>query len=213
MDDISKSIILMRFKKLSLVFLFIIMQQIAKSNSLTDSVIVFNAGINGNNTADLLTRLYKDVLQRKPQLVVLMIGTNDMLNTRNMLSVKEYEKNYQELLTRFKEKAEVILMTIPPVNSSYINMRKPELKFSENGPQKKVDSANIAIRKLAAKNKCHLVDLDKILKGCGGSAEKEGLFQNEANSGIADGVHPHCQWLSCNRNCSLSNHICIETRS
>jgi len=162
-----------------------------KANPSNDSIPVFNAGINGNNVADLLARLDKDVLRRSPDLVILMIGTNDMLNTRNMLSISEYEKNYQALISRIEEKASLVLMTIPPVYSPYIVMRKPELKWNETRPQERVDSANAVIRLLAEKNKCMLIDLNKILTERGGSHPgKTSLFKNEANSGINDGVHP-----------------------
>lgn len=153
--------------------------------------MITNAGYNGDNTADLLLRLDKDVLSKHPQLVVLMVGTNDMLNLRNMLSVKQYQENYQKLISLIKKHAKLILMTIPPVNSEYILEREDPTVYQNTSPQAKVDSANAVIRKLAVENKCHLVDLYKILEACGGSnTGKESLFQNEANSGINDGVHP-----------------------
>lgn len=181
----------MKFKVSGLALLIMIMQHTVRSNPAKDSIVVINAGVNGNNTTDLLERVDKDVLQRSPELTVLMIGTNDMLNTRNMLGMEEYEKNYQVLLTRLKKKTKIVLMTIPPVNSEYIITRKPELNFTANGPQDRIDSANKVIRQLASKNKCVLIDLHRILKSCGGStADTNSLFQNEANSGTPDGVHP-----------------------
>src|SRR6478735_2161294 len=98
---------------------FILFLQMAKANTPTDSIIVYNAGVSGNNSADLLARIDKDVLKRSPGIVILMIGTNDMLNTRNLLTLQEYEKNYRELLLKLKQKATVVVMTIPPVNSPY----------------------------------------------------------------------------------------------
>lgn len=167
------------------------MHQIARPAPGADTIIVFNAGVNGNNTADLLSRIDKDVLQRAPQLVVLMVGTNDMLNQRNMLSLAAYEKNYRQLIAKLREKAALVVMTLPPVYSPYIILRKPEMKFSSNGPQERVDSANAVIRRLAAESKCTLIDLGKVLEGCGGSHPgRDALFQNEANSGTPDGVHP-----------------------
>ncbi len=181
----------MFIRKILFFVTFILFQQMAEANSPTDSIIVYNAGVNGNNSADLLARIDKDVLKRSPGIVILMIGTNDMLNTRNMLTLQEYEKNYQELLIKLKQKATVVVMTIPPVNSPYIIKRKPELNFKENGPQERVDSANTIIKKLAKENKCVLLDLHRVLLACGGSGvEMNSVFQNEANSGTPDGVHP-----------------------
>lgn len=154
-------------------------------------VRIINAGINGNNTADLLIRLEKDVLQQSSQLVVMMVGTNDMLNENNILTLKIYEKNYQELIKRMREKTDLMLATIPPVYSPYIIARKPALGFKESEPRSRVDAANRIIRKLTADSKCLLIDLHKIMTACGGSdTNKDCLFQNEANSNLNDGVHP-----------------------
>jgi lysophospholipase L1-like esterase len=166
-------------------------QQEVKAGTLTDSAVVVNAGYNGNNTADLLSRVDKDVLQRSPDLVILMVGTNDMLNERNRLSLTAYKNNYQQLINTIKDRSALVLMTIPPVYSPYIIARQPKTMYSVKGPQSLVDSANKIIKQLAVKNKCLLIDLNQILTACGAAGpEKDNLFQNEANSGINDGVHP-----------------------
>ena len=170
---------------------FVLFLQMAGANSFSDSIKVYNAGINGNNTADLLARIDRDVFCLSPDIVILMIGTNDMLNTRNILSLQEYENNYRQLVTQLKQKGTLMVMTIPPVYSPYIIKRKPELNFKENGPQQRIDSANALIKKLALENKCILLDLHRVLMTCGGSDEHiNSLFQNEANRGVSDGVHP-----------------------
>ncbi|MDQ7949655.1 MAG: SGNH/GDSL hydrolase family protein [Pedobacter sp.] len=154
-------------------------------------VKITNAGYNGNNTEDLLKRLDKDVFAKDPQLVIMMIGTNDMLNERNRLSFAQYEKNYQELITLIKKKSKLMIMTIPPVNDEYIFARQDRKAYGESRPQSWVDSANRIIKKLAKKNKVKLIDLHQVLTACGGAGvDQESLFQNMANSGITDGVHP-----------------------
>ncbi len=158
---------------------------------LSDSVKVYNAGVNGNTTANLLSRLDRDVLSKDAELVVLMAGTNDMLHNDKSVCVEEYEKNYQELINRLQKKATVIMMTIPPIYAPYLVQRKPQFKGDLQAPQARVDSANQVIRKLAAKNNCKLIDLNGILLACGGAnTDKDGLFQNEANMAINDGIHP-----------------------
>jgi len=157
-----------------------------------DSVMVFNAGINGNNTVNLLSRLEKDVLKKDPDLVILMVGTNDMMNINKTLSMQDYEKNYQQLVDKIKNKAGLILMTIPPVYMPYVLERKPQFNGDSGLVQRKIDSANLVIRRISTKNKCILVDLNKILRACGGAdTTRNGIFTNEANMGIADGIHPN----------------------
>ena len=175
-----------------MLMLITLVHQMAIGQVASDSVRVVNAGVNGNNSANLLSRLDKDVLLKHPDLVVLMAGTNDMLHTNKSLSIPDFEKNYQELITRISNKADLVLLTIAPIHSPYVLRRKPQFNMDPGGPQARIDSANSVIRSLAAANHCILLDLNRILTACGGAnTDKEGLFQNEVNSGIADGVHPN----------------------
>jgi lysophospholipase L1-like esterase len=154
-------------------------------------IIIRNEGINGNTTVDLLSRLGQDVLSKHPDLVILMAGTNDMLNEDKRMSLELYKENYQRLITEIKKHAELILMTMPPVNSDYILFRQNPEGYKDASPQHKVDAANKVIKELAKENTCNLVDIHAVLQACGGSGtESESLFMSEANSGVADGVHP-----------------------
>jgi lysophospholipase L1-like esterase len=156
-----------------------------------NAVTITNAGHNGDNTVELLARLNKDVIAKKPQVVVLMVGTNDMLNLRNKLTVQEYKMQYQKLITAIKKDSKLFLMTIPPINAEYVLQRIDAKNYAPGGPQARVDSANAVIKELAIKNKCRLIDLNKILLACGGStSDKESLFQNVSNFNVNDGVHP-----------------------
>lgn len=54
---------------------------------------VINAGISGNTTLQLLQRIDEDVIDHHPELTILMVGTNDMLNSRKMMTYQEYGEN------------------------------------------------------------------------------------------------------------------------
>ena len=43
---------------------------------------VFNEGVAGNTSIDLEKRIETDVLNRGAHLVIVMVGTNDMLNSK-----------------------------------------------------------------------------------------------------------------------------------
>jgi lysophospholipase L1-like esterase len=162
-----------------------------QAQSKRDSVQVINAGINGNTTANLLKRIDRDVLSKGPDLVILMAGTNDMMHPDKSLSIQQYEANYQQLIDRIGKKAQLILLTIPPIYTPYVIKRKPQFRGDEKALQARIDSANEVIFALAKKNNCTLIDMNHILLACGGAnTDRDGLFQNEANFGIADGVHP-----------------------
>lgn len=102
---------------------------------MSDSVKVYNAGVNENNTTNLLARLQKDVFSKKPELVILLVGTNDMLHTEKNVPIAQYEKNYQELITRISKEADIILMTIPPIYAPYVVQRKPQFRSDPVVPQ------------------------------------------------------------------------------
>lgn len=68
----------------------------------------FNAGISGNTTVDALKRLEPEVLARKPQLVTVMFGLNDM--TR--VPLEEFEANLSSIVRQCRGVgAEVMLCT------------------------------------------------------------------------------------------------------
>jgi lysophospholipase L1-like esterase len=126
----------------TILFLFLSTVLMAKQiKAQENQVTVVNAGYNGNNTADLLARLDKDVFGKTPELVVMMIGTNDMLNLRNILTLAAYEANYQELITKIKKKSMLILMTIPPIDNPSLTKRiGSDLQGLD--PKGRVDAAN-----------------------------------------------------------------------
>ena len=76
------------------------------------AIEVFNAGFPGDTTLELLKKFQRDVAVREPDLVVLLIGSNDMLYPGHMLTIGEYCKNLNTLLDRTAViGADVILMT------------------------------------------------------------------------------------------------------
>ena len=92
------------------------------------NIRVVNAGIGGNRTPDLLARLEKDVIARKPNAVLINIGVNDVgwgfdeFNPRREhpngdgplgVSLPAYEANLSEIADRLREgcDAEIIFAT------------------------------------------------------------------------------------------------------
>ena len=72
------------------------------------NVSVINAGISGNTTQNGLDRLDRDVLAKKPDLVTVTFGLNDM--TR--FSEEQFRKNLETIVARCREaKSQVLLCT------------------------------------------------------------------------------------------------------
>lgn len=79
---------------------------------------VVNVGIGGERTDQALKRLDKEVLARKPRIVVIMYGTNDSYVDKGQkeprLSVAQYRANLKDLVEKVRKGgAEVVLMTPP----------------------------------------------------------------------------------------------------
>ncbi len=69
---------------------------------------VINAGVSGNTTAEALARMEADVLGRKPHLVAVMFGMNDVARR----SPVEFRDNLKAIVTRATAQGiEVVLMT------------------------------------------------------------------------------------------------------
>lgn len=79
-------------------------QQVHPAAKLT----MVNAGISGNTTRNGLDRFDADVLAKKPHLVTIMFGLNDMVRT----PIADFRKNLRELIDRARQGgAEVLLCT------------------------------------------------------------------------------------------------------
>ena len=152
---------------------------------------VINAGIGGNTTDDLLDRLESDVINRNPDLVLLMVGTNDFLNSDRMISYDTYKLNLSRILDRLREaKIGVVLLSSPTVDSIYLFDRHDRSRYKES-PNIKMQKAGSIMESLADEYALGFVDLNQVFRSADIPIHNEDNFlQNESNSGRKDGVHP-----------------------
>ncbi|MCM4156959.1 GDSL-type esterase/lipase family protein [Gramella sp. AN32] len=152
---------------------------------------VINAGIGGNTTQDLLKRIDKDVLAKSPDLVILMVGTNDMLNSKKMIDYPTYTSNLKSLINKIKDSgSELLLMNPIPADSAYLFLRHDKSLFPET-PNQKIDKAGKIVKELARQNKLYFYDLNAEFKALHIPQHNQDLLiQNEKNSRKKDGVHP-----------------------
>ncbi|HRE82379.1 MAG TPA: GDSL-type esterase/lipase family protein [Opitutaceae bacterium] len=77
-------------------------------------VEMINAGVSGNTSAAGLKRIDRDVLQHRPDLVIVMFGMNDVRSVQ----LPQFKENLREIVRRVRDQnAEILLMTpnaIPP---------------------------------------------------------------------------------------------------
>ncbi|HEY8660740.1 MAG TPA: SGNH/GDSL hydrolase family protein [Hanamia sp.] len=152
---------------------------------------VINAGIGGNNTRDLLERIDKDCLAYKPDLTILMVGTNDM-NSVKYIPIDQYEKNLRKIIDLIlKSKSQVLLMNILPNYEPYLLTRHPRKFYGEEGPSGRMAEVNEVIKKVALEKKVYFLNIHHIFNKVGNiGLDKSSLIQNEANSNNTDGLHP-----------------------
>lgn len=157
------------------------LQEMLAAQNRADDFELVGSGIGGNKIYDLFLRLEPDVLDKKPDAVVIFVGVNDVWHKRthgtgtdSWKFVQFYEALIQKLR---KEKIEVILATPACIGerTDFSNELDGDLNFYSN-----------LIRDLAAKNGCPLADLRKIFL-------EHNLANNPENreKGIltTDGVH------------------------
>ena len=158
---------------------------------MADSLVI-NSGVPNENTRHLLQRVDADVIARQPDLVILMIGANDTIESTDLVPLEEYRENLRKLVTKIKSiGTEVILLTLPLCYEPYLYTRHTPDSYGEFSPNNRIITANGFIREVAAQTSCHVVDISYYFEKLGQVGEnKMSLVMNVINSGDTDGVHP-----------------------
>lgn len=121
------------------------------------NVEVIGAGISGNKVPDLQRRLERDVLSKKPTVVVVYIGINDVWHgekdPKRGTSKEDYENGLKDVIARCtKEGARVILCTPSVIGEKNDGSNKLDAKLDEY--------ADLS-RKVAKETNVQLCDLRK----------------------------------------------------
>lgn len=159
--------------------------------SLQCDIEIINKGIGGNNTNDLISRIEKDVISEKPDIVIMMVGTNDMFWLPKRLPYAQYASNLDTLIDCFKKNnIELILVSPPPADTTYLLERHDRELFLEP-PNKKLEKVSEILRAKSVENNLLFVDIFNQFKKIGiPDHNKDNIIRNEFNSGAHDGVHP-----------------------
>ncbi len=110
-------------------------------NTLTEKhkdlgVEIVGAGISGNKVPDLQRRLEKDVLAKKPTVVVIYIGINDVWHGESDpakgTSKEKFEEGLKEIIGKIKDaKARVILCTPTVIGEKKAGANKLDARLDE----------------------------------------------------------------------------------
>ncbi len=135
-------------------------------------LIIYNRGIGGFVTRELLDSLDVCILDLKPRRVFLNIGTNDLSDAS--IPLEEIMERYDQILKRVEEtlpRTEVYLMAYYPVNyEAATEEMKPCLLVRTN---EKIIRANEEVKKLAERHGARYIDVNDALKDGQGRLKAE----------------------------------------
>ena len=134
--------------------------------------VVYNRGIGGYKTADILPILDVCVFDLMPKKVFINIGTNDLSDAS--ISLDSVMENYDCILSRIEENVpgvRIYLMAYYPINYETADeSMKPCLRIRTN---EKIALANERVRELAARHGQRYIDVNGPLKDDKGDLRAE----------------------------------------
>ena len=108
------------------------------------------AGISGHKSNQMLERLERDVISKKPTWMTLSCGVNDVWHGANGVPLDAYQKNVTEIVDKAQAAGiKVMLLTATMIGED-----------AGNDNNKKLAAYNEFLRKLAVEKKCLLADLN-----------------------------------------------------
>lgn len=131
-------------------------------------------GISGQTTSEMLVRFQSDVIDLKPEVVVILAGTNDLARNNGVISHEHILQNIRSMceLARFHKIRPVLCSILP----AYQFRWNKELK-----PAEEIKAVNKMIEEYAKRNRFAYVDYYSALVD-----ERGGLPEQYSK----DGVHP-----------------------
>ncbi len=121
------------------------------------NIKVIGAGVSGNKVPDLEARLQEDVLSKRPMVVIIYIGINDVWHSilpgQSGTPEDEFENGLQCIIQQLKEiDSKIILCTLSVVG---------EQQAGTNQLDTQLDEYTAICKKVAKEEKLYLVDLRK----------------------------------------------------
>jgi len=125
------------------------------------NIETINAGISGHKSTDMIARYQHDVLDRKPDLVTISVGVNDVWHGfydnhprgdgPRGVKLEDYRKNVDSMVSQAQ--AAGIKVVILSTTVIYENLKSPE--------NAKAAKYNAALRDIARQHNCPFVDFQK----------------------------------------------------
>ncbi|NCX97226.1 MAG: hypothetical protein EBX35_01165 [Planctomycetia bacterium] len=129
------------------------------------------AGIGGHTSDDMLARLKRDVLDKKPDWVTISCGMNDVIHGPKGISLEQYETNMKSIVTQCRAAGIQVMLFTTTTAGQWDSPQSRQLgRYSD------------VVRHLARQNQCALADLYNVFV--------ENLKAADTLRGLTgDGVH------------------------
>ena len=141
------------------------------------NVISVPAGVSGNTSKDMLARLDKDVISKKPDWVTISCGVNDVWHGAKGVELDPYKAN----MTSIVDQCQAAGIKVMLLTATMIKEDQP------NSNNQKLTAYNEFLRTLAKEKHCLLADLNALMQ-----AEVKRLNDSASAHGntlTVDGVH------------------------
>lgn len=130
---------------------------------LGDGYALINAGVGGNSAREAMARYDRDVLAKKPDLILIEFGGNnhDPGNQKRRVDDTEFKKHLADFKAKVPAGCKVVVITFPPViDEQHAYGNNP---FFPDGLDKACEPQREIVRKFAKDNSYPLVDLHRLM--------------------------------------------------
>jgi lysophospholipase L1-like esterase len=142
-----------------------------------------NRGISGQTTPQMLIRFRPDVIALKPEVVVILAGTNDIAGNTGPMTLEQIENNLTSMAELARvNRIRVVLASVMPVSDYEKTADGQPRNQTMRRPPEKIKALNEWIKNYAAANKLTYLDYYSAM------VDDKGFFKDELSN---DGLHPN----------------------
>jgi lysophospholipase L1-like esterase len=151
---------------------------------------IYNLGISGDSTEDLLKRFDADIKDKNPEMIVFAIGTNDSVylpaEKRNYVDFEKFKENLKTLIEKSKLFTNnIVFVGLTPVDESLTKPIPWEIEMHYTNEE--IGKYSETIKQICKDEKLKFIDILKDLA----SIDYKGM--------LSDGLHPNAdghEWMA-----------------
>lgn len=142
-----------------------------------------NRGISGQTTPPMLVRFRPDVIALKPQVVVILAGTNDIAGNTGPMTLEAIEDNLASMFELARMNGiRVVIASVLPVSDYAKNRDGKPINQTTRRPPEKIISLNEWLKKHAAQNGLIYLNYFSAM------VDEKGFLKEQLSN---DGLHPN----------------------